>query len=133
MVTVDAVILYKNNCEYQVMLIKRNNPPYQGMWALPGGFVDMDEDLMDAVKREVLEETGICIDHFHQLAAYGTPGRDPRGRNIAVVYYTIVGEKLEAIAGDDAGEASWYLLENLPELAFDHQQIIEDAIKKVRD
>lgn len=132
MLTVDAVILYFELETWNVLLINRGNYPYKGMWALPGGFVDMDEDLLEAVRREVKEETNLEITSFTQLGAYGKPNRDPRGRNVAIVHYVIVEQKIKAIAGDDASDARWFSVNNLPELAFDHQEIINDAIKKVR-
>lgn len=132
MLTVDAVILCKVESSLEVLLIKRKNPPYKDMWALPGGFVDMDEDLIDAVERETFEETGLRLNGFKQLASYGKPDRDPRGRNVAVVHYIILNEKLDPKAGDDAKDAKWFDIDYLPELAFDHAKIIDDGIKKVR-
>ncbi|MDD2200160.1 MAG: NUDIX hydrolase [Bacteroidales bacterium] len=132
MLTVDALIFNKNRNDLFILLIKRNNPPFKNMWALPGGFVDMDEDLINAVERECFEETGLRLKGFRQLEAYGKPERDPRGRNIAIAHYIVLNEKLEPIAGDDAKDARWFLVNDLPELAFDHYEIIADGIKKVQ-
>jgi 8-oxo-dGTP diphosphatase len=132
MLTVDALVIYQNPKHTEVLLIKRHNPPYKNMWALPGGFVDMDEDLLTAVERETYEETGLKLSGFTQLAAYGNPERDPRGRNVAIVHYVVIFEKLIPRAGDDAKDARWFDIDELPELAFDHAKIIDDGIKKVQ-
>jgi len=102
-----------------------------GKWALPGGFVEIDEDLMEGAIRELEEETGLTKINLKQFGTYGKPGRDPRGRTISVVYYGIVQEgKFIVTAGDDAAEASWFDIKKLPPLAFDHEEIIQDFITK---
>ncbi len=128
MVTVDAIVYKKIDNNIEILLIKRGNEPFRDMWALPGGFVDMDEDLVDAVKRETLEETGINIDNFRQFKTYGKPGRDPRGRNISVVFSAQANQNSIAIHGDDAADALWFKIGSLPELAFDHKEIIGEWI-----
>ncbi|MBN1769428.1 MAG: NUDIX hydrolase [Prolixibacteraceae bacterium] len=124
-VCADAIIVAKENGSISILLIKRKNNPYKGKWALPGGFVDMDEDLPDACMRELKEETGLEGIALHQFASFGKPGRDPRGRTISVVYWGIIYTKLTLSANDDAAEAQWFELNSLPPLAFDHQKIIE--------
>jgi 8-oxo-dGTP diphosphatase len=120
-VTVDAILFSKQN---SVLLIERGRDPYKGKWALPGGFVDMDEELENACLRELREETGIQVKKLTQIRTYGTVGRDPRGRTISVVYYAVVEKELEASAGDDAAKAHWFPINQLPDMAFDHRQII---------
>jgi len=133
MVTVDNVIFYKKDNDLEILLIKRGNEPYKDKWALPGGFVDMDEELELAALRELKEESGLSITTINQIKAYGKVGRDPRGRNISVAFYGYVdGESTNLNAGDDASDAKWFKIENLPSLAFDHSEIIEDALKIIK-
>lgn len=131
-VTVDTVLFCKMNNNWSILLIKRGQEPFKNSWALPGGFVEIDENLMDAAKRELKEETNLSINNLSQFKTYGTIGRDPRGRTISIVYWAIVLEPNSTVrAGDDAKEAKWFLLKNLPILAFDHKNIVEDAITKL--
>jgi len=117
-----------------VLLVRRKNEPFAGKWALPGGFIDMDETLEESARRELREETGIEVSKLWQVAAYGDPGRDPRGRTISVVYLARVkAADLRPIAGDDAAEVAWLPLANPPELAFDHKQILEFARKHLKE
>src|SRR4051812_6737594 len=117
-VAADIALFYKDpggkNC---LLLIERKNDPFKGQWALPGGFVEEDEDLETAAKRELEEETGIMIPSLEQLYTFGAPGRDPRGRTISVAYIGILKEKTEPQAGDDAARARWFDVEKLPALA----------------
>ncbi|MEA3448507.1 MAG: NUDIX hydrolase [Bacteroidota bacterium] len=129
MVTVDALVFAGYGEERKVLLIRRKNPPFQGKWALPGGFVDMDEDLIDAVKRELQEETGLELSGFRQLKAFGKPGRDPRGRNISVVFVNFLEDITPPTAGDDADKAKWFKVSDLPDLAFDHDEVIQTGLK----
>lgn len=124
-VTVD-VVLCKSS---KILLIKRLKEPFKDCWALPGGFVDENEDLEDAAKRELLEETSIKIDKLEQIGAFGKPFRDPRHHTISIAYYGTVSDDTIAIAGDDAKEAYWFSINDLPELAFDHEEIIDKAIQ----
>lgn len=128
--TVDAVVFKKENRDVRVLLIRRKNPPFTGNWALPGGFVDMDETLENAIERELEEETSLSKIELYQLHAFSTPGRDPRGHTISVVFWGRLDQNQPAIAGDDAEDVKWYKLDQLPELAFDHKEIIEYAILK---
>lgn len=122
-VTVDAILV---SSARMVLLIERGREPYKGKWALPGGFIDMDESLETACLRELQEETGIVIDEVKQFKAYGAVGRDPRHRTISVVFYAFIEKEQPALAGDDAAKARWFSLNELPELAFDHGQILEE-------
>lgn len=129
-VTVDIVLLTDAFPRPEVLLIQRKNPPFQGTWALPGGFIEMDETLEATARRELYEETGVSDVHLRQVATFGHPDRDPRGRVITVVYVGIV-KKTEqnAIAGSDAAEVAWFSTDNLPPLAFDHGEIIQKALE----
>jgi len=127
-VTVDAVIV-KKTTDCELLLIKRKNEPFKDCWALPGGFVDENEDLEIAAKRELEEETQIKIDALQQIGAFGKPFRDPRSHVVSVAYFGEVSANTIATASDDAKEAQWFSIQNLPTLAFDHQDIIEKAKK----
>jgi len=128
MVCVDCIII--NNDNKNVLLIKRKKEPYKDKWALPGGFIEMNETLEQSAKREVAEETGLKISKLNQFYTYGNPNRDPRGRNISVVFWTLVNNSCKPIAGDDAKELAWFSLSEIPTLAFDHNTIINDFIAK---
>lgn len=121
--TVDAIVISPLK---SVLLIKRGREPFKGKWALPGGFIDMDETLEIACRRELEEETGLRVGELNQFRAYDAIDRDPRQRTISVVFYSFTEEDSIPLAGDDAANAQWFQLDQLPELAFDHQQIIED-------
>ncbi len=125
----DAVITRKRGGIDEVLLIRRGREPFLGMWALPGGFVDQDEDLPQAAARELWEETGIRANDLTQVGAFGKPGRDPRHRTVSVVFAGRAEEDARAVAADDASHAEWYPLGSLPPLAFDHAEIIESAKK----
>ncbi len=127
--TVDAVVFRMEKNDLQVLLIRRKNPPFEKMWALPGGFVDMDETLEEAVVRELKEETGIELNDMKQLKAYSAINRDPRHRTVSVVFTGFLKEHQPVKAGDDAANAKWFSIKNLPPLAFDHFEIINDAVK----
>ena len=122
-VTVDAILISKQN---SVLLIERSGEPFKGKWALPGGFIELDESLETACPRELEEETGLKVDKLTQFKAYGAVDRDPRGRTISVIFYSFQDEEAIPMAGDDAANAQWFPLSQLPELAFDHQLIIDE-------
>ncbi len=131
-VTVDIIIIRNPCLDPEILLIQRLNPPYKDMWAIPGGFVDMDETLEQAAVRELKEETGLSEIILNQFKAYSNVDRDPRGRTISVVFIGIASEKADVKAGDDAKKASWYKITELPELAFDHNLIIQEAMENIK-
>jgi 8-oxo-dGTP diphosphatase len=122
LLTVDALIIY----EEKIVLIKRINPPYENMFALPGGFVEIGETVETAVVREAKEETGLDVEIIRLLGVYSDPKRDPRGHTVSVCFIVEGSGKLKA--GDDAKDAELFDIYNVPELAFDHNKIIKDAI-----
>lgn len=134
-VTVDFVVFGVDliKSELRVLLIQRADPPFEGSFALPGGFVEIDEDLDDAAKRELAEETGISKRFYmEQLRTFGAPNRDPRERVITVAYLALVdAADCRIEAGSDATSAKWYSARNPPHLAFDHQEILETAIERL--
>lgn len=130
MLTVDTVVLATGGGEPRVLLVQRRNPPFAGDWALPGGFVDEGEQVAQAAPRELAEETGLDLGPLgplRLLGVYDTPGRDPRGWTVSVVHIAHVDRELHVTGGDDASDARWFALDQLPPLAFDHARIIEDA------
>ncbi len=133
-VTVDVVLFSFKRGELRVLLIKRNSDPFKNHWALPGGFVNKNEKLEDAATRELFEETGLQGIYLEQLYTFGDPGRDPRGWTISVAYFAIVSADLshKIHAGDDAADAAWFDVYNLPPLAFDHERIIRYALQRLR-
>lgn len=134
LVTVDSVIFLKDSKGLftHILLIKRKNNPFQGHYALPGGFPEMDELLCDAAKRELKEETGLTGIELLQLGAFDRIDRDPRDRNIAVAFCGFTtNDNAQIYAGDDAEKAEWFPLESLPLLAFDHAEIIRVAMYKL--
>jgi 8-oxo-dGTP diphosphatase len=127
-ITTDIVIFTLAENELKVLLIERSNEPYKGRWALPGGFVDIDEDLESAALRELKEETGVTGIYLEQLYTFGKPNRDPRERVISVAYYALVPiDKLHIKPDSDASKAEWHACSSLPDLAFDHPQIVNLA------
>jgi 8-oxo-dGTP diphosphatase len=135
MVTVDAVVFSLSGDKTQVLLVNRGREPYKGMWAVPGGFVDMDEELEDAVARELQEETGLSGVKLEQMRTFGKCGRDPRGRQISIAFTGIATEGQDKIRpGDDAAKAKWFDIKKLPgDLAFDHEEMIKCGIEKLKE
>jgi len=132
MVTADAAVFAFFDGRTHLLLIQRKIDPYKGRWALPGGFVEIDEDLPDAVARELAEETGLKNVPLEQLRAFGRPGRDPRGRTITIAYFGIMERNWDQIrADDDAERAQWFDIESLPPMAFDHDDIVRCAIERL--
>lgn len=129
-VTADTVVFCRIDGVLKVLLIKRGHEPYEGMWALPGGFVDVDEDVTTGALRELYEEAGIKVTDIHQLGCYSKPRRDPRAPVLTIAHYAFT-DNAEVAAGDDAAEARWFDVSNLPDLAFDHKEIVTDAVKKI--
>ena len=127
-VTADCVVITKET-EPRVLLIQRGFDPYKGCWAFPGGFMNMDETTEQCAIRELEEETGLSLSDIHQIGAYSKVDRDPRGRTITVAYLAIIDKPIAVCGQDDAAKAEWFPLSALPELAFDHTDIMTDAIK----
>ncbi|PKL49319.1 MAG: NUDIX hydrolase [Planctomycetes bacterium HGW-Planctomycetes-1] len=132
MVTVDAAVFDVSGDKARILLIKRGNEPFKGQWAFPGGFVEMDEELEDAAARELAEEAGLTGVKLEQLYTFGKCGRDPRGRNITVVFIGIT-KNSKIKSGDDAAEAQWFEIDKLPQMAFDHDNVAAAAIKKLNE
>ena len=125
-VTADAVLFAEKDGQMYVLLIQRGNEPYKGYWAFPGGFLNMDETVAHCAERELEEETGIVLTEMQLVGIYSDVERDPRGRVVTAAYAAMT-TMPEANAGDDAAAARWWPLNALPELAFDHDTILEDA------
>jgi 8-oxo-dGTP diphosphatase len=127
MLTVDIFLVRFLTNHFEILLIQRKNDPFKGKWALPGGYVEIDEPLEVAAERELFEETGMEDIPLYKLDVFGNPRRDPRGRTVTVVYFgTVLSEFDKRVkAGDDAERAQWFSLDELPTLAFDHDHIIE--------
>lgn len=132
-VTVDVVILTVRERRLEVLLVRRRHWPYEGMWAIPGGFVEPDESLEDSARRELHEETGVDDVYLEQLYTFGDPGRDPRTRVITVVYYALMrADQLHLHAGSDAADARWFPAYEHPSLAFDHDKILDYTRQRLR-
>lgn len=135
-VTVDSILFTFQDDDLRTLLIQRRHAPFADKWALPGGFVHIDEDLEQAALRELLEETNVSDVYLEQLYTFGRPDRDPRTRVITVAYFALLGvdqvEKLELRGESDAADARWWSIYNLPELAFDHDQILDYALQRLR-
>src|SRR5579859_4400854 len=132
-VTVDVVMMSLRLRDLQVLLVKRGAWPYEGMWAIPGGFVNIDESLETAAKRELQEETEVENVYLEQLYTFGDPGRDPRTRVITVVYFALLdSERLHVKAASDAADVGWFSVYDLPPLAFDHAKILDYTLNRLR-
>lgn len=128
-VTVDALIFGQFNGKTAVLLVRRRNDPFRDHWAIPGGFVEDDEDLETAARRELLEETSVAAGELRQLHTFGAPDRDPRGRVVSIVYQGWVDAgSAHPKAADDAKEVAWFPLDELPAMAFDHSEIVKMGI-----
>lgn len=139
-VTADIVIMSIRDGALRVLLVERRNEPFEGSWALPGGFVEIDEDAHAAAVRELAEETGVDAEDFHleQLGTYSRPDRDPRMRVVSIAYLAFAPDLPDAVAGDDARSTRWWIVDDLlsdpdaPALAFDHEEILRDALERAR-
>jgi 8-oxo-dGTP diphosphatase len=130
-VTVDFVLIGLSNQTASVLLIKRRNVPFKDQWALPGGYVDMDEKIEEAALRELSEETGAQVNNVEFLGFFDAVDRDPRERTVSFTFWATTKIDTQNIeAADDASDARWHLLEKLPHLAFDHADIIKRAISR---
>lgn len=127
-VTADCVVMTKEAVP-QVLLIERGFDPFKGCWAFPGGFMNMDETIEQCAIRELEEETGLVVTELHQIGAYSKVDRDPRGRTITVAYLVLVDHPIEVTGQDDAAKAEWWPIDKLPPLAFDHDDIMDDAFE----
>lgn len=131
-VTTDAVLFSGHHDGWQVLLIQRKNAPYRDHWALPGGFLDDNEDPDHGVARELEEETSLTGIELEPLGFWGRPGRDPRGHTVSLAYWAIVdGEQLQPVAADDARALAWHRIDALPKLAFDHADIVRAGRDKL--
>ena len=129
-VTADSVVITKEK-EPKVLLIQRGNEPFKGCWAFPGGFMNMDETTEQCAVRELEEETGLKVSKIRQIGAYSKVDRDPRGRTVTVAYLALI-DNAEKVKGlDDAAKAQWFSLSQLPKLAFDHEDVMADALKLI--
>ena len=134
MVTVDAIVFafFKNKAK--LLLVNRRNEPFKGRWALPGGFVGIEEELADAAARELAEETALVNVPLEQIHTFGNVGRDPRGRQITIAFMGVATKGQTKIkAGDDAAKVKWFDIEKLPkDMAFDHGKVVKFAIEKLK-
>jgi len=124
-VTADIIILKKINNQTYLLLIERKHPPFEGMWAFPGGFLNMDETLEEAALRELQEETGISGVELRQFHTFSKVNRDPRHRTITTVFIGFTDDTISIEAGDDAAKTQWFSIDKLPPLAFDHGEVME--------
>lgn len=131
-VTTDCVIFGFDGTRLQVLLIERGLEPYKGKWAFPGGFMKMDESAEQGAKRELMEETGMKAEYMEQFHAFTDPDRDPRERVITIAYYALC--KIQEVkGGDDAAKAQWFSIDEIPQLAFDHDRILRHALSVLRE
>lgn len=131
-VTTDCVIFGFDGTQLQVLLIERGIEPYKGKWAFPGGFLNMDESAEEGALRELQEETGLTGAYIEQFHTFTEPNRDPRERVITIAYYALVRIQ-EVKGGDDAARAKWFALDEVPQLAFDHDMILRTALARLRE
>jgi 8-oxo-dGTP diphosphatase len=133
-VTVDLVIFALRERELQVLLVRRGIAPFEGHWALPGGFIRDGESLDEAARRELREETGVSDVYLEQLYTFGEPGRDPRGRVVTTAYYALLtGDHAPLMPGSDAAAARWWPARARPQLAFDHDLIVDYALERLKN
>jgi len=130
-ITVDAAVFHKADNQLKILLIQRKNDPFKEQWALPGGFLEEDESLKDGALRELEEETGLKNINLNQIEAFGEIGRDPRGRTISVAFMGLVKQEESVNGADDAQDAKWFDVKDLPKLAFDHSKIIKAGLSKL--
>ena len=122
--TGDCIVITKE-ANAKVLLIQRGDEPYKGCWAFPGGFMNMDETTEQCAIRELEEETGLKVNEVHQIGAYSKVDRDPRGRTITVAYLAIIEKPVSVVGQDDAAKAEWWPISALPQLAFDHDELMQ--------
>ncbi|HEX2970413.1 MAG TPA: NUDIX domain-containing protein [Bacteroidales bacterium] len=133
-VTTDIVLFGFEERKLKVLLIKRKSSPFEGKWAFPGGFLEIDETAEEGAKRELSEETGIKDVFPEELRTFSEVNRDPRGRTVSIAFYALIRmTEIFAVAGDDATESGWFHVSDMPQLAFDHDKILSSAIEKLRE
>ena len=132
-VTADSLVFARTDEGMKLLLIQRKNEPCKGKWAFPGGFMDIDETTIDTARRELKEETGLMVGELHRVGIFDAVDRDPRERIITVAYYTILDKPAEVSGLDDAAQAKWFSLTELPDLAFDHKEILQEAERVMGD
>ncbi len=133
-VTTDCVLFCYKNKQLQVLLIKRGNNPYKGWWAFPGGFMDIDESIEECAKRELKEETHLENIYMQQFHCFGSVNRDPRERVVTIAFMAFIrSDDYTVIADDDANDARWFSIDELPPLAFDHKEMLTIALQKLRE
>ena len=131
-VTADCVVFCNDSDGLSVLLIERANEPFKGCWAFHGGFMDMEENAEDCARRELKEETGLQLEHMEQIGVFTDVDRDPRGRTVSIAYSALV-EKRPVIGADDAAQARWFPISEIPALAFDHERILRAALDVMHD
>jgi len=132
-VTVDIIVFTIQNKELKVLLVKRGIEPFKDKWAIPGGFVKLDESLEEAAKRELHEETGVKDVYLEQLYTFGEPNRDPRERVITITYYALINsDKIKLAASTDVSDVQWFSVKNIPALAFDHKKILDYSLRRLK-
>lgn len=128
-IAADCVVLAPSNDGWQVLLIERRNDPYKGCWAFPGGFMNIDESAEEAARRELQEETSLQVHDLIQVGAFSAVDRDPRERVVSIAFLAVLDRLKTVGGGDDAAQARWFNLKELPPLAFDHDQILQKALQ----
>ncbi|MEZ4573598.1 MAG: NUDIX domain-containing protein [Vampirovibrionales bacterium] len=131
--TVDIVIFTIVNGNLKVLLIRRKGPPFQHMWAIPGGFIRIGETLEEAAERRLFEETNVKDIYLEQLVTFGTPNRDPRARIITISHYALIGSNKDIQPNANAEDVQWFSVHDLPDLAFDHKDIVECALLRLKE
>lgn len=133
-VTADCAVFSLSGRELKVLLIERGGEPFRGCWAFPGGFMEMEETAEECACRELQEETGISPIAIRPVGTFSAINRDPRGRTLSIVYYTIIeSSRFFPVAGDDAARLDWFSLQEIPPLAFDHDEILRAAVQKLKE
>lgn len=131
-ITADCVVFALDGNDTKVLLIERKHDPCKGYWAFPGGFMNIDETTEEAARRELKEETGIEVQQLFQVGAFSKVDRDPRERVVTIAYYTLLDHTPEVVGADDAKDAQWFSVNDLPQLAFDHSEILQTALMLCR-
>lgn len=131
-VTADCIVFAHDGADTKLLLIERKREPCKGRWAFPGGFMNIDETAEAAAMRELEEETGLRVTDIHQVGAFSKVDRDPRERVVTVAFYTVIDHPAEVKGSDDAARARWFSIDDLPPLAFDHDEILQRAVAMMK-